>query len=122
MGSAPLAGDGMRTISIILCAFVLGLPGRIVAQATADKARLIVVVGAAGEEEYGSNFVHSAELWAQAGKTGSANVTVIGTDPTNATTDFERLKQALAAEPKESVEALWLCCWATELLTGRWRI
>jgi hypothetical protein len=73
-----------------------------------DKATLIVVVGAAGEEEYGSNFVHSSELWVQAGKAGGANITVIGTDPTNATTDFEKLKQALAAEPKESVEELWL--------------
>ena len=75
---------------------------------TADKPVLIVVVGAAGEEEYGSNFVHSSELWVQAGKSGGADVTVIGTDPTNATTDFDRLKQTLAAEPKESVEALWL--------------
>jgi hypothetical protein len=78
------------------------------AQTAVDKLRLIVVVGAAGEEEYGSNFVHSAELWEQAGKTGGADVTVIGIEPTNATTDFERLKQALAAEPKESVEELWL--------------
>jgi hypothetical protein len=98
----------MRTILIILCAFALTLPARMEAQTAADKLRLIVVVGAAGEEEYGSNFAHSAELWEQAGKTGGADVTVIGVEPTNATTDFERLKQTLAAEPKESVEELWL--------------
>jgi hypothetical protein len=78
------------------------------AQTADDRPTLIVVVGAAGEPEYGSNFLHWSELWTQAGTKGGAKITVIGTDPTNATTDLDRLKQALAAEPKQSDNELWL--------------
>jgi hypothetical protein len=98
----------MRTLLFILSAIVLAAPALAQTQTAADKPTLIVVVGAAGEDEYGSNFLHSSQLWAQAGQAGGADVTVIGTDPTNATTDFERLKQTLAAAPKESTEELWL--------------
>jgi hypothetical protein len=73
-----------------------------------DRPTLIVVVGAAGEPEYGSNFLHWSELWTEAGNKGGAKITVIGTEPTNATTDLERLQQALAAEPKKSDNELWL--------------
>lgn len=97
----------MRILLTIFCVCILAASTRTEAQ-TIDKPTLIVVVGAAGEPEYGSNFVHSSELWVQAGKTGGANITVIGIDPTNATTDLEKLKQTLSAEPKESVNELWL--------------
>lgn len=96
----------MKTILAILCALAAAV--HCAFAQTNDKLALIVVVGAAGEPEYGSNFVHSSELWAQAGKAGGADITVIGTDATNDTTDLEKLKQALAAAPKESAEELWL--------------
>lgn len=98
----------MRTTLAILCALLASLLDKTFAQSTNDRPTLIVVVGAAGTEEYGSNFLHSSELWTQAGRSGGANITIIGTDPTNATTDLDRLKQALTAEPKESDNELWL--------------
>jgi hypothetical protein len=96
----------MKTILAILCLLAAAVPG-VFAQ-TNDKLALIVVVGAAGEPEYGSNFLHWSELWVQAGKTGGADITVIGTDATNEATDFDKLKQALADTPKESPEELWV--------------
>jgi hypothetical protein len=92
-----------------MAVFILGvLSGRVLAQATPDKPAVIVVVGAAGEDEYGSNFVKSSELWVKAANKGGVNVTVIGTGPTNGTADLELLKQAIAAQPKDSANDLWL--------------
>jgi hypothetical protein len=96
----------MKKLLTILCVLAATIGGAM-AQ-TNDKLALIVVVGAAGEPEYGSNFLHWSELWVQAGKAGGADITVIGTDPTNETTDLDKLKQALAATPKDSNEELWL--------------
>ena len=77
-------------------------------QNISDKATVIIAVGAAGEDEYGTDFQKSAQLWIQACKKGGANYFTIGLDPTNATTDLERLKQTLSAEPRESANELWL--------------
>lgn len=73
-----------------------------------DRATVIVAVGAAGEDEFGTDFQKSAQLWIDACKKGGANCVAIGLDPTNATSDLERLKQTLSLEPKESVNELWL--------------
>ncbi len=73
-----------------------------------DKATVIIAVGAAGEDEYGTDFRKSAQLWIDACKKGGANCITIGLDPTNSTTDLERLKQTLLAESKESANELWL--------------
>ncbi len=79
-----------------------------ITQIASDKAMVIIVVGAAGEEEYGKQFADWAALWVKAADAGGANHLVIGTGDTNGPTDFERLKQALVAEPKNSVNELWL--------------
>jgi hypothetical protein len=78
------------------------------ASAGTGKQSVIVVVGAAGEEEYGKNFENWAQLWLKAAEKGGANHQVIGLDKTNETTDLEKLKQALNAEPKETSDELWL--------------
>ena len=73
-----------------------------------DKTSVIVVVGAAGEEEYGKDFAEWAQLWIKASEKGGANHVAIGLEPTNAVTDLDQLKQVLDAEPKESNNELWL--------------
>src|SRR5436309_11702702 len=73
-----------------------------------DKATVLLVVGAPGEEEYAKNFERWAGLWEKASRDGGANYVSVGLTPTNETTDWERMRQALAAEPKESASDLWL--------------
>ncbi|MHB8520198.1 MAG: hypothetical protein ACYDH9_05520 [Limisphaerales bacterium] len=75
---------------------------------TAHAATVIVVVGAPGAEEFGRVFERSADLWIKASEQGGAKHIVLGRDQTNAVPDLERLKQALADEPKETVDELWL--------------
>ncbi len=70
--------------------------------------RVILVVGAAGEADYGSNFVRQAALWEQACRKGQCRNTTIGLGSDSSTNDLERLKQALAIEPKETANQLWL--------------
>jgi hypothetical protein len=83
---------------------------RVSAADAPDQPTVIVVVGAAGEPEYGSNFVAWSKLWVEAAHKGGAAVSVIGTAPTNgsSTTDLDQLQQNLAAQPRESANELWL--------------
>ena len=77
------------------------------ASGRADRATLLVVVGAAGEEEFGRNFARWGGLWAAAGERAGARVRVIGTD-TNASVDRVLLQQALSAEPTNGATELWI--------------
>lgn len=69
---------------------------------------VILVVGAPGEPEFGSNFVQQAEVWEKLCDRAGARTVRIGLGKTNAAEDHELLKQALAAEPADSAEPLWL--------------
>jgi hypothetical protein len=78
----------------------------------AGEARLkvILVLGAAGQPQYSTNFAAQAELWTAAcGKAGACVVSV-GTEPASDTAvcDREQLKQLLQAEPKDNGGQLWL--------------
>jgi len=70
-------------------------------------ATLCVVVGAPGEAELGSNFVHQAELWLDMGRQAGSRAITIGLE-TDQTNDLERLKEAVSAEPKTGPEEFWL--------------
>jgi hypothetical protein len=68
----------------------------------------MLVVGAPGDAEYGSNFVQQATLWeAACAQAGCPHVT-LGLTPVGQTNDFDLLKDALAAEPKDGPGQLWL--------------
>ena len=69
---------------------------------------VIVVVGAAGEDEYGQNFSKWAQLWEKACREAGAKQIVIGSTNETQATDYDLLKQALANEPRESDSELWL--------------
>lgn len=73
----------------------------------AAKQDVIVVVGAAGEEEFGSQFEAWSGRWQKAAEAGGARFQQIGTD-NQQESDRERLKQALAEVVTESTEPLWL--------------
>lgn len=79
------------------------------AETTATRqVSVILVVGAAGEPEYGSNFIREAELWSNACSRAGCRELTIGVSPAGRTNDFDLLKRALAREPVEGSGQLWL--------------
>lgn len=79
----------------------------IVAAAPApDRPSVVVVVGAAGEAEYGEQFAEWAERWKAAAEQAGAAFTAVGLD--NERNDRERLRTVLRAEVCVSPHALWL--------------
>jgi len=73
-----------------------------------ESATVIIVVGAAGQEEFGKSFSEWAALWDKAGGQAGAKIITIGLKTIEGTSDYERLRQTLEAEGKESVNELWL--------------
>ena len=73
-----------------------------------DRPALIVVVGAPGTPEYGSAFRQWAEGWQAAGAKGSTVVIPIGLDENQTTNDHDRLRQAIADQPRSGREPLWI--------------
>ena len=69
---------------------------------------VLLVVGAAGEAEYATNFARWAGLWEKASRDGGARFLSIGQTGTNAMTDLEQLRRALSNEAAESAAELWL--------------
>jgi len=69
---------------------------------------VILVVGAPGEAEFGSNFVRQATLWQQACAKADCRQITLGLDTVSQTNDYEILRQTLAAEPKDGPAQLWL--------------
>jgi hypothetical protein len=105
MGLAPLERTAMRTLIVILA--VLLAPA--VTRATQTNLPVVVlVVGASGEPEYGSNFVQQVQLWNGVCDRADARVIRIGGESTNMLDDRETLKATLAAESIDSIEPLWL--------------
>lgn len=69
---------------------------------------VMLVIGAAGEPEFGSNFVHQAELWKQTAARASAKCVIIGEGPVAEATDREVLEKRLQSEPPAGSQVLWL--------------
>lgn len=99
-----------KSLWIALILFVLvSLQNIVASSAPADvRATVILVVGAAGESEYGSNFVHQAELWQKACAQANTRTVTLGLDMGANTNDHELLRQTLIDEPKECSSQLWL--------------
>ena len=85
----------------------------------AGAATLMVVVGAAGEDEFGRSFEQWALLWEKAGRTAGAKQITIGLTPVAEVSDRERLKQALTGETKEGSGELWLVLLGHGTFDGR---
>jgi hypothetical protein len=73
----------------------------------APRTSVIVVVGAAGEDQFGEEFSTWARQWEEAAAKAGAQCTVIGREEAPPT-HRDRLREALAAQAAESTEALWL--------------
>lgn len=97
----------MRSLLILLVTVFAG-SAAIAAETNQSKATVILVVGAPGEAEFGSNFVQQVKFWDDIGNRAVARVIRIGGDATNALDDRELLKRTLTAEPVEGSDPLWL--------------
>ncbi len=96
-----------RAVPVSIVTLLLGLSPAVAATPTAERASVIVVVGAPGEEDYGRSFAQWAARWEKAAKQGGAESKVIGLSAGGSAEDRDQLQQQLMAEPKEGAE-LWL--------------
>lgn len=91
-----------------LCALLLLSSVWLVSASQAAQTTVLLVVGVAGESEFGSNFLHQATLWEKACERAACPRLTIGLEPPGNTNDFDRLKQTLADQPKEGPGQLWI--------------
>jgi hypothetical protein len=73
-----------------------------------DRATVIVVAGAPGEQEFEPDFKLQVEAWAAVSQQAAAKHVAIGAETDEKKTDRERLKEALEAEAKDGPGELWL--------------
>src|SRR5581483_7767395 len=73
-----------------------------------ERPWVVIVVGAPGTSEYGSQFQRWCDQWAEAARKASAETIRIGSCDAKGTTDRDRLRSALAAKSAPSHEALWV--------------
>ena len=109
MGPATLERTAVNALLPFVCAALM--------TASADespRAKVVVVVGAEGAEEYGQQFRQWSGRWADAAKRGGADFVQIGSGAAGNTDDRDVLKQHLSetAEsdaPRRAItEPLWL--------------
>ena len=75
---------------------------------TNEQRSLVLVIGAAGEPEYGEQFSASADLWKLAALKGGLQTTVVGEDKENPENDLARLLTVLTNEVAKPSGELWL--------------
>src|SRR5687767_12241668 len=106
MGRAAVERAAVK-FGACLASFLISLLAITAASAAdAQKPTVIVVAGAAGEEEFGKIFRESAEQWAKAGQIAGANVVEIGMSSAAATNDLEQFRAALTNETKTGLAEL----------------
>ncbi|HTL54648.1 MAG TPA: hypothetical protein VL361_03175 [Candidatus Limnocylindrales bacterium] len=88
--------------------FSLKFSSEAYAASFSNPASVIIVVGAPGESEFGSNFVHAATLWQEACVRADCRCLTLGLDSDSQTNDFMHLERALIDEPKEGLAPFWL--------------
>jgi len=140
MDSTPLEGDAMKLVTILLVGILIVDMAAFSANVTPvfsqesknggqdyQKPTVIVIVGAAGTEEFGAQFAKSASLWKEACSKGEAKFAAIGLDKVEGSpalalpelslsqeslgvraNDRTTLQKMLADEPKQTTAALWL--------------
>ena len=113
MGSAPLERDAEKAplrlskSALLLVSLIIGSLGA-AGSADTNQPTVILVVGAAGEPEFGSNFVQQVQLWDKICNRAEAKVIRIGLSTNAAPQDRELLQNSLAAEPTNLLAPLWL--------------
>ncbi|MHB8898008.1 MAG: hypothetical protein ACYC6Y_04615 [Thermoguttaceae bacterium] len=78
------------------------------AGSTVTRPAMLVVVGAAGEEHYGKQFLAWAERWRAAATSANATFLQLGTESPSQTIDKQRLEESLSAWAGEGDAPAWL--------------
>ena len=102
--------DACPTLRWAVMMFLMGTSVALSASAetTTNQTTVILVVGAPGASEYGSNFVQQAQTWSAACAKAGCRSVAIGLGDTAGTNDLAALREALASEPREGTAELWL--------------
>jgi hypothetical protein len=121
MDSAPLEGDAMKLVTILLVSILIVDVAAFSANVAPvfsqeskngsqdyQKPTVIVVIGAAGTGEYGAQFTKWAHLWEEACSKGDTKFAAIGLDTVEGSNDRTTLQKILAGESKQTTAALWL--------------
>ena len=112
MGPAPAEGNAvkawMTSSFVLLAACGLAAPAERPAAPSTDRTTVIVVVGIAGSEEYGSLFSDEVLRWEQVSARAGAKFLAIGRNAAGPASDRDRIRQSLEAEPKGGLGKLWL--------------
>lgn len=103
MPSHPSSWSGLR----FLCFLLLVASSLSSMAQTNDHRSMLLVIGAAGETEYGEQFAASADLWKRAGTNGGFQISVVGENKSD-TNDLPQLLTVLTNELKQSTEELWI--------------
>ena len=74
----------------------------------ASPPTLILVAGAPGEQEYGSNFLRQVDLWTATAARAQVKALSIGLDAPTQKNDRERLRELLSAQLQETNQPLWV--------------
>lgn len=98
-------GCWMFSLPLIFLLFLAPMPAH--AQTNVERT-LVLVVGAAGEPEYGEQFSAWAQLWKQAAAKGGLQTITIGEDTNNPQNDRTQLLNALTNEVAKPAGELWL--------------
>lgn len=108
------AGGVVSGLLVAAVAWGWSLVGRVDAQEPTSAADVIVVVGAAGEPEFGEAFSEWADSWEEAARRSGTDLVRFGDDPASESgsaddsTDRERLRLALAGLDPDNPEPIWL--------------
>jgi hypothetical protein len=120
MGTATLERNGVKYLRLpflihlvclvsVLTAFNVFASGETASlPVSADSTSVIIVVGAPGEAEFGTNFLQQAQQWENCCDRAKCRHQTIGLASGATTNDFALLKSALASEPRSGPGQLWL--------------
>src|SRR5688572_5505887 len=79
-------------VAIYLAAALIAFGSASSSSPEPEKPSVIVVVGAAGEEEFGKQFTQWADRWQEAAQAASARLVRIGNNPADNETDLDRVR------------------------------
>jgi hypothetical protein len=109
MGTATLEGAAMIRSLLTAIVITVGLP---VYKATASESspEILVVVGAAGGDEYAQAFEAAAQTWRDAAQSANADLSIIGVDANDPSdvSDRDRMKAWIDARLDASGRPIWL--------------
>jgi hypothetical protein len=109
MGNPQMERDAVRSAMLkLVIVLTLIFAARAAHAQTNEQRTLVLVIGAAGEPEYGDKFSAWAKLWEKGAAEGGMQVRVVGEDAETNENDLTRLQKILGEEVSRQAGELWL--------------